>query len=175
MNILLGWTGFAVNARVMGGCAFSCGIHMGTNMRFRYYTPQLIWCFGVFTCLRSRSQFWNFTSEVSMVTNVENVRPRGGRSELGCCLVSVQIICATRLDQLANLTLLHAARHNLAPLDNSIAHTARCANSTNENRPQWRPTCTKKCCHTPTAQAKYHANVVASTTVWTSQCRKILP
>ena len=49
MNILLGWTGFVMmNERVMGGCVFSCGIHMGTNMRFRYYTPQLIlvfWCF----------------------------------------------------------------------------------------------------------------------------------
>ena len=46
-NILLGWTGFVMNERVMGGCVFSCGIHTGTNMWFRYYTPQLIWCFGV--------------------------------------------------------------------------------------------------------------------------------
>jgi len=50
MNILLGWTGFVMmNERVMGGCVFSCGIHMGTNMRFRYYTPQLI--FGVLVSL----------------------------------------------------------------------------------------------------------------------------
>lgn len=57
----------------MGGCVYSCGIHMGTNMRIRYYTPQLILVFWCLHVLHSRYQsLLSLKSEVSQITDVEH-------------------------------------------------------------------------------------------------------
>lgn len=69
----LDWVCDEMSGSWSGGCVFSCGIHMGTNMWIRYYTPQLILVFWCLHVLHSRFQvLMSLKSEVSQITSVEH-------------------------------------------------------------------------------------------------------